>query len=295
MRLKRLIVKKTRKFIIKKLSNKFSMLFQSFNLSQRPYCDISYVNIKFYKSSSLAKRGEVISLKIDGQILPKILETGTFDDFLYKFLKEKLKKNSLFIDVGSNHGLVSKQVSNIKYIKKIICFEPVKSIFELSKLNLKNIKKLKQYNFGWSKKNGNLSLYENPSNSGDFSLISNKQRNIRHIFKFKKANDELQKIITNNKNLSLILKTDCQGYDIEIFNNLDNIFLKKIHIYFLECKDLTENNRMKFYEKIKLFKKIFVSCPLINKNTKLIKISDMDYYFKLKLEFDLILLNTNIK
>lgn len=126
-------------------------------------------------------------------------------------------------------------------------------------------------------------------------MISNKQRNIRHIFKFKKANDELQKIITNNKNLSLILKTDCQGYDIEIFNNLDNIFLKKIHIYFLECKDLTENNRMKFYEKIKLFKKIFVSCPLINKNTKLIKISDMDNYFKLKLEFDLILLNTNIK
>ena len=295
MRLKRLIVKKTKKFIIKKLSNNLSTLFQSFNLSQRPYCDISYVNIKFYKSSSLAKRGEVISLKIDGQTLPKILETGTFDDFLYKFLKDKLKKNSLFIDVGSNHGLVSKQVSNIKYIKKIICFEPVKSIFELSKLNLKNIKKLKQYNFGWSKKNGNLPLYENPSNSGDFSLISNKQRNIRHIFKFKKANDELQKIITNNKNLSLILKTDCQGYDIEIFNNLDNIFLKKIHIYFLECKNLTENNRMKFYEKIKLFKKIFVSCPLINKNTKLIKISDMDNYFKLKLEFDLILLNTNIK
>ena len=95
MRFKRLIEKKTKKFIIKKLSNNFSTLFQSFNLSQRPYCDIPYVNIKFYKSSSLAKKGEVISLKIDGQILPKILETGTFDDFLYKFLKEKLKKNSL--------------------------------------------------------------------------------------------------------------------------------------------------------------------------------------------------------
>ena len=33
------------------------------------------LNVKFYKSSSLAKRGEVISLKIDGQTLPKILET----------------------------------------------------------------------------------------------------------------------------------------------------------------------------------------------------------------------------
>tara|TARA_B100000315_G_scaffold62754_1_gene56949 strand:+ start:582 stop:1460 length:879 start_codon:yes stop_codon:yes gene_type:complete len=291
MRLKRLFIKKTKKFIIKKLSNKFSILFQSFNLSERPYCDIPYVNIKFYKSSSLAKKGEIISLKIDGQILPKILETGTFDEFLYKFLKKKLKKNSLFIDVGSNHGLVSKQVSNIKYIKKIICFEPVKNIFELSKLNLKNIKNIRQYNFGWSKKKGNLSFYENPSNSGDFSLISNKQRGIKHIFKFKKANNELKKIIIKNKNLNLILKTDCQGYDIEIFNNLDDNCLKKIHIYFLECKDLTKNNRKKFYEKIKLFNKIFVSCLSKHNNTKSIEINEIQNYFKSKLEFDLILIN----
>ena len=82
---------------------------------------------------------ETIYLKIDGQILPKILETGDFDNFLFNFLKKNLKKNSVFIDVGANHGFVSKQVSNIKYIKKIITYEPVKEIFTLSRLNLKKI------------------------------------------------------------------------------------------------------------------------------------------------------------
>ena len=46
MRLRRLFVKKTKKFIIKKLSNNFSTLFQAFNLSDRVYCDIPYVNLK---------------------------------------------------------------------------------------------------------------------------------------------------------------------------------------------------------------------------------------------------------
>lgn len=68
-------------------------------------------------------------MKIDGQILPKILETGSFDPFIYNFLKrQKIRKKCLFIDVSANHGLVSKQVSNLKFIKKIITFESAKDI-----------------------------------------------------------------------------------------------------------------------------------------------------------------------
>ncbi len=46
MRLNRLIQKKYKKFIIKKLSDNFSALFQAFNMSKRHYSDISYVNVK---------------------------------------------------------------------------------------------------------------------------------------------------------------------------------------------------------------------------------------------------------
>ena len=94
MRLKRLLQKKTKKFIIKKLSNNYSTLFQSLNISKKKYCYIPHVELKFIKKSSLAKIGETIYLKIDGQILPKILETGDFDNFLFNFLK---KKSEIFL------------------------------------------------------------------------------------------------------------------------------------------------------------------------------------------------------
>lgn len=293
MRLKRLFVKKTKKFIINKLSNNFSTLFQAFNASQKSFTDIPYVTLKFKKNSSLAKINETILLKIDGTILPKILETGNFDEFLFNFLKKKLNKKSLFVDIGSNHGLVSRQVSNIKWIKKIICFEPVKSIFNLLLFNTKKIKNIERFNYGWAQNNGYKFFFENPSNSGDFSLIPNKQRIIKHKFKFKNAQTELKKIINNNKkNLKIIMKTDCQGYDIKLFSYFDAKYLKNIYIYFLECKDIEKNSK-NFYKNIKLFDKIYISCPFIHKGIKKIRFNDLHKYFKLKVEFDLILLNNN--
>jgi len=123
--------------------------------------------------------------------------------------------------------LVSKQITNLKFIKKIITFEPAKEIFELLKINLSKVNKAKNYNYGWATKRGSLNFYENPSNSGDFSLLPNKQRNILHKYHFEIANVQLKKIIKNYKNYQYILKTDCQGYDIEIFNSLENKLLEK--------------------------------------------------------------------
>ena len=292
MRIRRLIKKKTKKFIIKKLSNNFSTLFQAFNMSERSYCDIPYVNVKFKKNSLLAKKNETILLKIDGTILPKVLETGNFDIFLINFIKKNIKRKSIFVDIGSNHGLVSRQVSNINLIKKIICYEPVKEIFDLSVFNTKNIKNIERNNYGWAKKEGYKLFFENPTNSGDFSLIPNKQRRIKHKFKFVNAKNELKKIINNNKNnFQIILKTDCQGYDVELFSNFDTKYLSNIYMYFLEVKDLG-NNKKNFYRNIKLFDKIFISFPSIHNNVIQISIDDLKNYFNYKVEFDLILINS---
>ena len=223
--------------------------------------------------------------------MPKIIETGTYDEFIFNFLKKKISNRSLFIDVGSNHGFISKQVANIKYIEKIITFEPVTEIFNLAKMNLFKISKIKNNNYGWAKKEGNFLFYENIANSGDFSLIKNKQRNIKHIFKFKEANKELLKIINSNKNLNLILKTDCQGYDLDIFCNIKDKNLKKINIYFLECRSIPEKDKLNFYNKINLFNKILISCPLIHKGIKKINIEQIQNYIDYKVEFDLILIN----
>ena len=291
MRLKRLIQKKTKKFIIKTLSNDLSTLFQAYNLSELNYCEIPYVKVKFKKKSILANKNEIINLKIDGQILPKILKTGTFDPFLFNFLKKKNLKNVIFIDVGANHGLISKQVSNLKFVKKIITFEPFNKVYKLLEKNLRNNVNIKNYNYGWANKNTSLSFFENPTNSGDLSLIVNKQRKIKHICKFKNCQHELSRIIKQNKKYQFILKTDCQGYDVEILNTLKNENLKKLSIYFLECKEIPKDKRETFYKKIGLFKKILVSCPLIHQDLRKITPNMIGKYLSYKVEFDLILLN----
>lgn len=292
MRLKRLIIKKSRKFIIQRLKNDLSMIFHSYNLSKKKYSEIESICLKFSRNTDLAKKNEKLHLKLDSQIVPKILEKGTYDDFLFYFLKRKLKKKALFIDVGSNHGLISKMISKNLYIQKIIAYEPAKSVYELSKLNLYKIKNILIHNYGWSKKNENKMFYENPINSGDFSLIPNKQRNIKHKFKFKSGNLELKKILNQNKNLAIILKTDCQGYDFEIFDSIDKNILRKIYIYTLECSNNLNNlKKKKFINKLKTFKKIFIFCPLIHLDTRRIKPNDLFRYFEYKVEFELILVN----
>ena len=90
--------------------------------------------------------------------------------------------------------------------------------------------------------------------------------------------------------MELILKTDCQGYDIEIFNLINENILKKISIYFLECKQINNNQKKIFFKKLTNFNKIYVSCPLIHVKTKLIRIENLEEYFNYKVEFDLILI-----
>lgn len=289
MRIRRLIQKKTKKFFINRLSNKYSLLFESYNKSKKIFCDISNVKIKFSKRTLFANKGDEFLLKVDGQILPKIIESGSFDSFHYSFLKNKLKNNYAFIDVGSNHGFVSWQILKIKKIKKIFAYEPVKQIYELSKYNLKKFRNVIHINAGWSNKNGKKKIYENPNNSGDFSIIKSKQRSKVHLFNFLNVNNEMRKIYRSKKNLKLIIKTDTQGYDINIFNYLDKKFFKDIDIYFLECRSLDQEQRNFFYDRVGLFKKIYVSSPLLFKQAKQIQLKDLDYFFTLKLEFDLIL------
>lgn len=132
----------------------------------------------------------------------------------------------------------------------------MQKIYELLRINLSKVNKVKNYNYGWATKKEILNFYENQSNSGDFSLLPNKQRNILHKYQFEIANLKLKKIMENYKDYQYILKTVCQGYDFEIFNSLDDKLLENIKFYFLECQNFNNNKKLIFLEKISKFKKI---------------------------------------
>ena len=66
--------------------------------------------------------------------------------------------------------------------------------------------------------------------------------------------------------------------------------LKSIKYYFLECRDIKLSQKKVFNKKLKNFKKILVSCPIIQKDLKKINQEDLKKYFPPKIEFDLILI-----
>ena len=118
MRLKRLIQKKSKKFLINRLRNNFSTIFQSYNISDKKFCNIPYVDLKFFKDSILAKKNGTLRVKIDGQILPKLLVTGKFDEFLFKFLKKKTKKENFIYRCWFKSWICFKTGFHYRFCKK---------------------------------------------------------------------------------------------------------------------------------------------------------------------------------
>ena len=291
MRIFRLIRKKIIKILTNLIINKFSIIFRAFILSKKKNCNISYVDLKFSKNTFLGKKNESIRLKLDSTNLPKILDNGYFDIFIFKFLQKIKIKNIIFVDIGSNQGLVSRQVKNLKNIKKIYAYEPNTEIFSVLKKNLSLITK-DIYNYGWGNKNKNFFLWCSKFNSGDYSLFRNKSRTEKIKCQIKESNIEFNKIYIKNKNFNFVVKTDCQGYDVDIFNSLNIANIKRIKAYIMELNKVPENKKYDFFKRLKLFNNFYI-CEDSIKQEKLKKINynDIKILINRKKEFDLIMFN----
>ena len=274
-----------KKYLSKFIKNHYKTIFKSLVESESKYLSINKLEVELKKNCKLGKKKDKIYLIPDEIITPFVLKNKHWDYEIIKFIKKhKNKTNNVFLDVGSNIGLVSKQLieSGIK-IKKILCFEPNKNSFECLKLNLSLNKKVNLYNFGLGLKNQSLKLYKNKMNSGDSSFIKKKGNfdicKIKNINSFFKDN----KKILDGKNL--IYKSDTQGMDEEIFLGLKEKYFNNINIAIIEIsnhKFITENKK-KFYSRLQSFK-------IINdKNFINIKIDQIEKKIINKEEFDLFL------
>ena len=218
-----------KKYLSKFIKNHYKTIFKSLIESNSKYLSINKLEIELKKNCKLGKNKEKIYLIPDEIMTPFVLKNNHWDYEIIKFIKKyKIKKNNVFLDIGSNIGLVSKQLieANIK-INKFLCFEPNKNSFECLKLNLSSNNKVNLYNFGLGLKNQNLKLYKNKMNSGDSSFIKKKVNFeiciIKNINSFFKKNN---KILDGKK---LIYKSDTQGMDEEIFVGLKEKYFDNIN------------------------------------------------------------------
>jgi FkbM family methyltransferase len=220
-----------------------------------------------YFKKNFGNRNALIQIDINdpshvGQIIDPFWEKKVFD------LYSKLKKGVVFVDIGANIGCHS--IFFLKYMKckKVIYVEPSQKcqvLFE-SSLKLNNLKKcIILKNAVSNKKFVNLKVFSNNSGSGSIiNYFGNKKKSTNlksylELFNVNKVRsisliDILKKY--TNKNDSIIIKIDAQGFETEILKNFlqsKNIIKRNILNIFYEINNFELGTQKKILNKLKSF------------------------------------------
>ena len=277
-----------RKILLPLFINKFKSIFKLLIKSNSVFFSFDSISLKLKKNCFLGKKNQKIFVRFDQIITPNILRDGNWDVEIINFITQVIKKkNYMFIDVGANIGLITRQLFFKTKIKKFYCIEPEKINFELLSKNLSVIekKKLKLFNFALTDTfNKKAKIYLDLKNSGNFSLLGTKGKNYNNIIT-KNINNFFSNI-NFSKNEKIIYKSDTQGYDEKLIMALNEKYLRRIDIMILEISNFNLNNEEIncLYRKFKNFNSI--STSLFKSR---LDIDKFKYLLKLRREFNLFL------
>ena len=244
-----------KKYLSKLIRNHYKTIFRSLAESSTKIGSINSIEFILSRNTHLGGKKSIINLIPDEIITPFVLKYGSWEYEIINFIKKFVpKKKIIFIDIGANIGLISKQliVSKVK-VKKIYCFEPDEKNFNCLKKNLHGYKNVELFNYALGKRNITRKLYVNPYNSGDSTFIT-KRKNFT-ISIIKNINSFLKKKISKNSD-PIIYKSDTQGMDEEIFLAINEEYRNKIKIAIIEISNFKyiNQNQELFFNKIKKFK-----------------------------------------
>ena len=176
------------------------------------------------------------------------------------FIKEKINKFDIFIDVGSHHGETIKIFNKFFKIKKLFAFEasPINYQFLKKKIKISKYPSVEMFNKALGEKKEKLFLNQFKETQSTTFLSFN--QNSKYLLRKKKIlspyseNFFLKKIEINverldeflqNKNIKVIdiLKIDTEGFDFNVIKGLGNKIFQTKYIYFEHhFDDMIEKN-----------------------------------------------------
>ena len=242
-----------KKILRKLFLNNFKSIFYMIQNSSSNYFDYNKIELVIKKDCCLGVKNTKIQTRIDQIITPNILKKGKWDYFIIKFICKYIKNKTSqfsFIDLGSNIGLVTKQLYLKKpNIKNFHCIEPEKENYNILLNNLDSIKNVYTYNYALTnQESGIKKIYLNKNNFGDFSLLKNFNKTTTYINTLN-ASSFFNKIISKHKINKIIYKSDTQGFDEMIVLSLSKKILDKIDMMILEISNFNylKKNILQFF------------------------------------------------
>ena len=245
---------KYKQILSKLVTNKINVITRS--LSSSNINQIEKIEIRLNENTLLGQKGDLINLRLDEVITPKVLTNGAWEPEIINILKKfiKLDQKYIFFDIGCNIGLTSRQILNsFDNIDHSFHVEPSKKNIEIAKLNLSKFKNTIFVNKALAQKSGKEILYKNSVNYGNYSLDSNSIQSTQYeeeVVEIENINDFFSSII-NQHNFKIIIKSDTEGFDYKLLSFIDDKILAEIEIYYLEINNKLSSDELDLiYDKL---------------------------------------------
>jgi FkbM family methyltransferase len=175
-----------------------------------------------------------------------------FRDLRFYAAKFNLQVDTIF-DVGANIGQTSKELRKYFPNTSIHAFEPINSTFDILKENFRNDKKIILNNAAMGSEEKKIKIFlqnESLTNSLlnevdlEYSDSVSSQTQIIHVLKGDKYFN------TNNIDYCFLLKTDTEGYDLDVLKGFEkNLVDRKISFVLSEVTfDRYKTSQTNFYK-----------------------------------------------
>ena len=231
---------KYKQILSKLVANKINVIARS--LSNSNINKIEKIEIRLNENTLLGQKGDLINLRLDEVITPKVLVNGTWEPELVNILRKfiKLDQKYIFFDIGCNIGLTSRQILNsFDNIAHSFHIEPSKQNIEIAKLNLSKFEDTTFVNKAFGEKSGRETLYKNIKNYGNYSLDSSSIQSNQYeeeVVEIADINDFIYKTMSKY-NYKMIIKSDTEGFDYKLLSLIDDKILSEIEIYYFEINN----------------------------------------------------------
>lgn len=161
---------------------------------------------------------------------------GRFENQELSLIEKTFKgmlANKIVLDIGANIG--NHTVAFSKFSKMVYAFEPNSYVFDVLKLNIKNLKNVRGFNFGASNANQNIIAKVPRRNFAGGSIDLDKKNSKPHqfyeIFFKLKALDEFS--VLSQKDIGLI-KIDVEGHELNALKGMKNLLKKNKPVILFE-------------------------------------------------------------